>query len=63
MLDMGLNVVTVEYDGSIGDVDVKAAESMSLIFNDDMSDGFKQLLKDLNADHVNSLLNGLLSVD
>lgn len=63
MLDIGLNVVTVEYDGSIGDVDVKAAESMLWIFNDDMSDGFKQLLKDLNTDHVNSLLNGLLSVD
>ena len=49
MLDMGLNVVTVEYDGSIGDMDIKAAESMSWIFNDDMSDGFKELLKDLNA--------------
>lgn len=49
MLDMGLNVVTVEYDGSIGDIDIKAAESMSWIFNDDISDRFKELLKDLNA--------------
>lgn len=49
MLNMGLNVVTVEYDGSIGDMDIKAAESMSWIFNDDMSDGFKGLLKALNA--------------
>lgn len=49
MLDMGLNVVTVEYDGSIGDIDLKAAESMSWIFNDDVSDVFKELLKDLNA--------------
>lgn len=61
MANIGLHVVTVEYDEDVSDIDIKAAESMSWLYDDDMSDGFKELLKKLNVDHTNSRLNRLLS--
>lgn len=61
MANVGLRVAIYECDGVIDDIDVKAAESMSWLYDDDISDEFKELLKKLNADHTNSRLNRLLS--
>lgn len=47
MLNIGLHVVTVEYDENVSDVDVKAAKSMSWLYDHDMSDEFNELLIEL----------------
>lgn len=61
MANIGLRVTIFECDGVVYDVDVKAAESMSWLYDDDISDEFKELLKKLNVYHTNSRLNRLLS--
>ena len=55
MLNIGLHVVTVEYDEDVSDIDIKAAESMSWLYDDDMSDGFKELLKDFSVDRTSNV--------